>query len=270
MATEGTFIRKASGLVRTVPPLDAWIYNCLTMGWLSVAAYNLPFNPFAFPGGNQSIAILMTAAIGTSMWTTYMFIVSALPRSGVDWIAQSRFLSPWIAFPIVVGDFWYLIYWDVWGYWFATNLGMNPFFVVAGEAWKNTALMDFGKWVITPKGYFLVGIIFLFLMGWQLSLPIKLFASIQRYLMYAATIGMAVYIIVFLGVNPTSFAENFNGFAARFVSDPDYYHTIINSAIQGGYNPNPGFSWYDQIGLMAMIWSLLGWAFWSAQLSGEI
>lgn len=270
MATEGTFIRKASGLVRTVPPIDAWIYNCLTMGWLSVVAYNIAFNPFAFPGGNQSLAILMTAAIGTSMWTTYMFIVSALPRSGVDWIAQSRFLSPWIAFPIVIGDFWYLIYWDVWAYWFATNLGMNPFFVVAGEAWKNTAFLEFGKWVVTPKGYFLIGIIFLFLMGWQLSLPIKLFASIQRYLMYAATIGMAAYIIVFLGINPTSFAQNFNGFAARFVSDPDFYHTIIDSAIQGGYNPNPGFNWYDQIGLMAMIWSLLGWAFWSAQLSGEI
>jgi hypothetical protein len=107
-------------------------------------------------------------------------------------------------------------------------------------------------------------------MGWQLALPIKLFASIQRWLMYAATLALIVFIAVFLNTNPSSFTQTFNGFASRFVSDTDYYHTVINTALASGYDPNPPFSWYDQIGLMAMIWSLLGWAFWSAQLSGEI
>ena len=268
--TSEVFIRKSSGLVRGVTVWDAWIYNCLTMGWLSVAAYNIFYNPAVFPGGDQTLAILMTAALGTSMWTTYVFISTAIPRSGVDWIAQSRFLTPWIAFPIVIGDFFYLIYWDVWAYWFATFLGMQPFFTLGGIAFNSAALTALANWVVTPPGYFTIGLIFMLFMGWQLVGPITLFAKIQRYLMLFATIALIIFVIGFLSLGHQGFIANFNRFAMKFVSTPDYYDSVIAKAAASGYNANPGFNWYDQIGQMALIWSLLGWAFWSANLAGEI
>jgi amino acid transporter len=107
-------------------------------------------------------------------------------------------------------------------------------------------------------------------MGWQLAGPISFFAKIQRYLMLFATIAMAIFVIAYLGIGHQTFVSNFNLFASRFVSDPNYYQTVINKAAASGYNANPGFNWYDQIGQMALIWSLLGWAFWSANLAGEI
>lgn len=269
MAEKGVFIRKASGLVREVAPIDAWIYNCLTMGWLSVIAYNVVVNVAIFPGGNHSAAILMTAVLGTFMWTTYIFITTAMPRSGVDWIAQSRFISPWVAAPIVIGDFWYLVYWDVWAYWFATFLGLQPFLTVLGAATNNPSISSFAEWLITPKGLFIVGMIYLFLMGWQLSLPIRLFAKIQRGLMFFATLAIIVMYVVFAMTPNSVFIQRFNMFAEAFGAGADYYHAVIQKASEIT-NLNPGFRWYDQIGLMVLIWSLLGWAFWSAQLSGEI
>jgi amino acid transporter len=264
------FVRKSSGLVRGVPIFDAWVYNCLTMGWLSVAAFNIFYNVAVFPGGDQTMAILLTALLGTSMWTTYMFIVTAMPRSGIDWIAQSRFLSPWVAFPIVIGDFFYLIYWDVWAYWFATFLALNPVLTVFGVAYNNATITALANWLVTPPGYFTVGLILMLLMGWQLTLPITFFAKIQRFLMLFASIALVVFIVAMLSTPANAFISNFNELAGKFGISSDYYHEVIKTAAQSGYNPNPGFNWYDQIGQLALIWSLLGWAFWSAQLSGEI
>ena len=195
------------------------------------------------------------------MWATYVFRSTATPRSGVDWIAQSRFLSPWIAFPIVIGDFFYLIYWDVWAYWFATFLGMQPFFTLSGLAFNNAALAGLANWIVTPPGYFTIGLILMLFMGWQLAAPIMLFAKIQRYLMLFATIALVIFVVAYLSMGNQLFISNFNQFASRFVADPDYYHTVLKKAAEAGYNANPGFNWYDQIGQMALIWSLLGWAF---------
>jgi len=249
---------------------DAWMYNCLTMGWLSVAAFNIFYNPAVFPGANQTLAILMTAALGTSMWTTYVFLSTAIPRSGVDWIAQSRFLTPWIAFPVVIGDFFYLIYWDVWAYWFATFLGLQPFFTFAGLAFNSSMLTGLANYLITPPGYFTIGLILMLFMGWQLVGPITFFAKIQRWLMLFATIALVIFIAGYAVIGHQLFVTNFNQLASRFIPDHDYYDTVISTAAKSGYVANPGFNWYDQIGQMALIWSLLGWAFWSAQLAGEI
>ena len=270
MAQKGVFVRKASGLVRDVAPLDAWIYNCLTIGWINAMCYNIVTNMAIFPGGNQSLAIIMTAVFGSFMWTTYIFISVTMPRSGVDWIAQSRFLSPWIAAPIVVGDFFYLIYWDVWGYQQGSMMGLQPLMAVWGAATNNSAISQFAGWLLTPKGYFIAGMIYLLLMGWQLALPIRIFAKIQRYiLMVLVVLAVLVFFVVFMITPNSSFIINFNQLASAFGTGPDYYHEVIQKGSQLA-NLNPGFSWYDQIGQMAILWGLLGWAFWSAQLSGEI
>ncbi|MEM4649396.1 MAG: hypothetical protein QXP78_01870 [Candidatus Bathyarchaeia archaeon] len=54
-------------------------------------------------------------------------------------------------------------------------MGLQPFLTVLGAATNNPSISQFAEWLITSKGLFIVGMIYLLLIGWQLSLPIKLF-----------------------------------------------------------------------------------------------
>ncbi len=243
------------------------------MGILSGAAYSLGTAPAAFPGGNLVLGILLTAVLGSFMWTTYVLLSVSAPRSGADWVFQSRVLVPSVAAAIVIGDIFYLIYWVVFGTFFATVGGIGPFFTLLGTFYVNPSLAAFGAWVSSGTGwsFFIIGLILLFFAGWQLIFPIRLYARVQWFLMGSVLAGIIVVLVAFAATPQSVFIADFNKFAMQWVpDDPDYYHTVIAQAAQAGANTTASFNWYDQIGIMPIAWSLLAWAFWSAQFNGEI
>ncbi len=249
------------------------MFNLLTMAILSGAAYSLGTAPASFPGGNLVLGILLTAVLGTFMWTTYVLLSVSVPRSGADWVFQSRILAPSVAAAIIIGDIFYLIYWVVFGTFFAAAGGIGPFFTLIGTFYAIPSLATFGTWVSSGTGwsFFIIGLILLFFAGWQLILPIRLYARVQWFLMGSVLAGIIVVLVAFAATPQNVFIADFNKFAMQWVpNDPDYYHTVITQATNGGANTSASFNWYDQIGIMPIAWSLLGWAFWSAQFNGEI
>jgi amino acid transporter len=267
------FTRDATGLRRDWKTADAFMFNLLTMGILSGAAYTVGTAPATFPGGNLVLGILLTAAFGTFMWTTYVLLSVSLPRSGADWVFQSRILVPSLAAAIVIGDIFYLIYWVVFGTFYAAVGGIGPFFTLIGTSYGNPALASFGTWVGSGAGwsFFIIGLVLLFFAGWQLILPIRMYARVQWFLMGSVLAGILVVLIAFASTSQSVFIADFNKFATQWVpNDPDYYHTVIKQAAQAGTNVRGSFSWYDQVGIFPVAWSLLAWAFWSAQFNGEI
>ncbi len=273
MGKTAVFIRNATGLTRDWKARDAFMFNLLTMGILSGAAYSLGTAPSTFPGGNLVLGILLTAVMGTFMWTTYVLLSATMPRSGADWVFQSRILVPSVAAAIIIGDIFYLIYWVVFGTFYAAVGGIGPFFTLLGTFYGISVLTTLGTWVSSGSGwsFFIIGLILLFFAGWQLILPIRLYARVQWFLMGSVLAGILVVLIAFISTSQSAFITDFNKFAMQWVpNDPDYYHTVITQATQAGAKTSPSFSWYDQIGILPIAWSLLAWAFWSAQFNGEI
>ena len=82
------FTRRASGLVRVMSPYSAFVYNILTMGiifpWVFMQA------PTAFQGSNLVLAILFAFVFELPIAMAYVWLATALPRSGGDYVFQSR------------------------------------------------------------------------------------------------------------------------------------------------------------------------------------
>ena len=97
------FTRKASGLVRVMSPFSAFIYNVLTMGLIFPWTYL--WAPGALPGGKMVWGILLAMVIEIPIALVYVWLSTALPRSGGDYVFQSRVFGGGVAFTVVMSGY---------------------------------------------------------------------------------------------------------------------------------------------------------------------
>ena len=97
------FTRRASGLVRVMSPYSAFIYSVLTMGiifpWVYLEA------PTAFQGSNLVLGILFGFLFELPIALAYVWLATALPRSGGDYLFQSRVFGGGVGFTVVFAFF---------------------------------------------------------------------------------------------------------------------------------------------------------------------
>src|SRR3990172_2803384 len=92
------FLRKASGVVKAFSPFDSWIYNVVAVSLTANLAFSYLTAHFVFPNGNLPLAILLAGVICCFLSIAYAMLQSAMPRSGGDYVFQSRLLSGGVAF----------------------------------------------------------------------------------------------------------------------------------------------------------------------------
>ena len=102
-ATPEVFTRKASGLVRVMSPYSAFVYNILTMGLIFPWTYL--WAPGALPGGQLVWGILLAMLIEIPIAFAYVWLSTALPRSGGDYVFQSRVFGGGTAFTVVMSGY---------------------------------------------------------------------------------------------------------------------------------------------------------------------
>src|SRR3989304_992327 len=95
--TPEVFTRKASGLVRVMSPYSAFVYNILTMGLIFPWTYL--WAPGALPGGNLFWGIILATAIEIPIAYAYVWLSTALPRTGGGYGVSSRGLAGGPPFP---------------------------------------------------------------------------------------------------------------------------------------------------------------------------
>lgn len=97
------FTRKASGLVRVMSPYSAFIYNILTMGLIFPWTYL--WAPGALPGGKLVWGILLATLLEIPIAFAYVWLSTALPRSGGDYVFQSRAFGGFWGFTLLMSGF---------------------------------------------------------------------------------------------------------------------------------------------------------------------
>jgi len=86
------FTRRASGLVRVMSPYSAFAYNILNIGVIFPWVY---ITPLALdPGASVWGGILICGAFASLLAVVYAGLASAMPRTGGDYVFQSRTLRP--------------------------------------------------------------------------------------------------------------------------------------------------------------------------------
>src|SRR3989454_11534851 len=145
------FTRRASGLVRVMSPYSAFAYNILNIGiifpWVYITTIIL------YPGASIWLGIFITGVFTGFLAVVYAGLASAMPRTGGDYVFQSRTLRPWLGFAIVsTMIITFFLQWQALGGWLVAILGFAPLFTGLGLTTGNTMFIDWGVWVSTPTG----------------------------------------------------------------------------------------------------------------------
>ncbi|MGD0805592.1 MAG: amino acid permease [Candidatus Bathyarchaeia archaeon] len=263
------FSRKTSGLIRQASLLDTFIYNSSASSFASVIG-NYAF-AVTFANGGDVLSALPLVLLAFSIAIVYAMLVSTFPRSGGDYVFNSRVLHPSLGF----GFNFSLVFWQTFflafNFYLISFYGLGPGFHIIGYLLGNQAIINIGLALMTPLVAFVVGSLLnvVFTLLALSGTKRMLIANNAIWLIMIAGIGVALISLVLVGNQ--GFIGIFNSFmhsyGGQFGAAANPYQSIIDAANQGGYNAPPlTFDWP----LLAIATNAVWWTFYSAYIAGEV
>jgi basic amino acid/polyamine antiporter, APA family len=242
------FTRRASGLIRTAGTYDVFIFN---IGLISVGiavALNQFIGPAFYPGGNVALSSLiatlgmMVVAVAYYMWSVIF------PRSGGNYVYQSRAVGPGVAFATTFAESVVLMFYAALAASLVVSAGLSSFFGVLGFITESQGLADAAVWLGEPIGLFLIGCLVILFCGLLPLYGMRRYFSFQRGMFIVAIVGTVVALGVMLFGSRDTFVGNFNNLTGL------EYAKVISTAIDNGW-ANVGFSAGPTIAFF--VWPLL-------------
>jgi APA family basic amino acid/polyamine antiporter len=263
------FTRRASGLVRVMSPYSAFAYNILTMGLIFPWTYL--WAPGAFPGGSLVWGIILAMVLEIPIALAYVWLSTALPRSGGDYVFQSRVFGGGVGFSIVMSGFviW-ILQWVALSGWLLAYLGFAPLFLGLGAALGSSTLVGLGGWFITPTGIIIVSILNALLAMILLVSGFKNYVRFQHVMWIATLVAFALMLVVLFGATPASFSQSIDNFVVAIGGQPHFYEGALAAAKAKNLDLHPPFSLLATLLVAPIAWTSLQWASYSAQQNGEI
>jgi APA family basic amino acid/polyamine antiporter len=263
------FTRKATGLVREGKTRDALFYNVM---WSSVALTFAFYWLFlaSYPGSNALLGVGFAAVLGIPGAFLYAMLTQVMPRTGGDYVFNSRSLHPSVGF---AANFSYCV-------WLAVTIGVyttyiaNYGFGALGRTMAgftgSTGWLSFGEWFSTHWGLFTTGTVMLLLSAGLFAVGgTRLFFRVQVGCFVLFIVG-AVVLPVLVGLIQTKsgFIHNFNGYAAN-LGTKNASAKLAASAGKAGFAPSK-FSLEESFKSVSVWWFIFGFIFSSTYFAGEI
>ncbi|HEY6539809.1 MAG TPA: APC family permease [Ktedonobacteraceae bacterium] len=281
-AVEGSsgkmFLRNATGLIREVSLLDAFIMNTFGMNIAVGAVFLFLQAPVFFPQGNMLLAVIIgTLVMAFTLLWVYATFAAAMPRSGGDYVFVSRVIHPFFGWLLGWSQgMWLIFFWIGFNAWFALTFAVPVALSTIGAAtgqsgWialSNNLLSSFPILGITTQWWVLligllinVGFAALLILGgqsfWRWQKGFFLFAG--------GSIILAFVLLLFDGGN---IQNAWNAFAAH--NKGLAYNQVIPMAVKNGYKLPGGFSFSDTLLMLPWVFFVVGYAQGSAQIGGEV
>lgn len=266
------FRRSASGLVRTMDAYDVFVYNVpWSMMPLTTGAYFYLQGPYAFPGASLWLSALILTIWATPHFLAYSMLASTMPRSGGDYIFQSRILHPIVGTSTMMAMALILIQWIVMSAYWTMGMGLGPMLTTLGVMLRNPALVSWGVWCSSPWGIFWGTFIQNFIV-FLIYMPGLWFgAKTGRYASVFSWMGMGLLAVLVFLFGRAQFIQQYNSFMSYLdPAVPNYYNYVIEVARAGGHPLVRPFSWYDTLGAMTLAWMVLAWPIWVYMVLGEV
>jgi APA family basic amino acid/polyamine antiporter len=266
--TPEVFVRRSSGLVRVMSARSAFIYNVLTMGLIFPWTYL--WAPGALPGGQLVWGILLAMLLQIPIAFAYVWLSTALPRSGGDYVFQSRVLGGGIAFTLVMSGFviW-ILQWVALSGWLLSYLGFAALFLGLGATLGNAMFVDWAIW-FASDGIVPVSIANAFVAMVILTSGFKNYVRLQRIMWGAILVAFATMLLVLATASTAAIPGALGSFSASIGGSPTFYEDAIAAATAAGVDLNPPFSLLATLLIAPIAWTSLQWATYSSQQNGEI
>jgi APA family basic amino acid/polyamine antiporter len=268
-ATPEVFVRKSSGLVRVMSPSSAFVYNVLTMGLIFPWTYL--WAPGALPGGRLVEGILLAMILEIPIALSYVWLSTAFPRTGGDYVFQSRVFGGGLAFTVVFSGFviW-ILQWVALSGWLLATLGFAPLFLGLGASLKNAGMVDVAAWFTTPTGIIVTSIANAGIALVILASGFRNYVRVQRVMWVAILVSFATMLIVLATTTPGAVPGRLDAFSTAIGGSSSFTADAISAAQGAGIDLNPPFSLLATLLIAPIAWTSLQWATYSSQQNGEI
>ena len=263
------FTRKASGLVRVMSPFSAFVYNILTMGLIFPWTYL--WAPGALPGGKLIWGILLAMVIEIPIALVYVWLSTALPRSGGDYVFQSRVFGGGVAFTVVMSGYviW-ILQWVALSGWLLSYLGFAPLFLGLGATMSNAAMTSLGVWFTGSTGVIITSILNAFVAMMILISGFKNYVRFQNVMIAGTLLAFVTMLAVLFIGDPATSMGKIDSFAQAVSGVPNFVQTARDASVAAGVDLHPPFSLMATVLIAPIAWTSLQWATYSAQQNGEI
>ena len=263
------FTRRASGLVRVMSPYSAFIYNILTMGVIFPWTYI--WAPTAFQGSNLTLGILFAFLFELPIALAYAWLATALPRSGGDYVFQSRVFGGGFGFTVVFAFFvvW-ILQWVALSGWLLAVLGIAPTFIGLGVTTGVDALTRFGTWAASSTGIIVISILNAALSLILLVSGFRNYVRVQYVMWYGILASFAVMLLLFFSTNPEAAQARLDSFAAAVDGVRNFFAQAKAAAAEAGVNFDPPSWLFGTLMVAPIAWTSLQWSTYSVEQGGEI
>jgi APA family basic amino acid/polyamine antiporter len=263
------FTRRASGLVRVMSPYSAFIYNILTMGVIFPWTYL--WAPTAFQGSNLVLGILFAFLFELPIALAYVWLATSLPRSGGDYVFQSRVFGGGFGFTVVFAFFvvW-ILQWVALSGWLLASLGIAPTFIGLGVTTGIGAFTDIGTWAAGTTGIIVISIANALIALVLLVTGFRNYVRFQYVMWYAILISFGIVLLLFLTNDPGSATGKLDAFARDVDGVQGFFATARTAAADAGVNFAPPFWLFGTLMVAPIAWTSLQWATYSVEQGGEI
>ena len=210
-AREDVYVRKASGLVRTVGPTSALFSNFVAMG-IIVNFFWVVFASAGYPNANLVDTVAIGVLINVAVGFVYWMLSSAMPRSGGDYVFLGRIFHPSIGLATNLVFSAVFITWAGLFSWYITVYGLPMIlgsFATAGGSvanlnWYNSTVLA------SNADIFFVSAIFLILVVLISLLPTKwVFRTTVGIFVVTAAIYVAMMVLL-LTTSQSTFASHWD------------------------------------------------------------
>ena len=259
------FVRKATGLVRSWSVLDAFVYAFFSINLITLGLYS--FSQMYYFEGGMINALIISAIFIFFEVVVYAGLIAVMPRSGGDYVWQSRILGGAVGFILAVTGWWFILWlWvPLYGDMFR-HIVLVPLLGILGA--QDTALWFAG----TQNGSFVASLITLAIVSVFIALGMKTYARIQKFSFYGGMLGLLIVIVLFLTGSNADFKAGLDANAtALFGAQPGVYDATAQLGKDAGaITPFSGGALLAVFLVMPYMVFFNLWPNWGATLYGEV
>jgi amino acid transporter len=257
------FVRKATGLVRSWSVFDAFVYAFFSINLVTLGLYS--FSQMYYFEGGLIPALIVSAIFILFEIVVYAGLIAVMPRSGGDYVWQSRILGGGIGFVLAVTGWWFILW--LWVPLYSDMLRHIVITPLLGILGAKDAALWFGQ---SSLGLFVTALITLAIVTGYIMLGMKKYAAIQKWCFYGGILGLAIVVILLLTGSPAAFQAGLeNNSIALFGAQPGIYEATMVTG-EGATLPLTGGSFgLIMLTLPYLVFFNL-WPNWGATLYGEV
>jgi APA family basic amino acid/polyamine antiporter len=259
------FVRKATGLVRSWSVMDAFVYAFFSINLVTLGLYS--FSQMYYFEGGMINALIISAIFIFFEVIVYAGLIAVMPRSGGDYVWQSRILGGAVGFILAVTGWWFILWlWvPLYGDMFR-HIVLVPLLGIFG-------VQDLALWFAgTQTGAFVASLITLAVVSVFIALGMKTYAKIQKYSFYGGVLGLLIVIVLLLTGSNAAFKAGLDANASSmFGAQAGVYDaTAALGTEAGAITPLTGGTLLAVFLVLPYMVFFNLWPNWGATLYGEV